>query len=418
VLSLDGGPHLRCAQCRSVYPSIWEGEELALATTLVADAFEPTGGTDTLVVVQNLPSVYPGQKRRKRRKARRRKRRLAAVVVQPVEPIDLAAVPELPEPVAEPSASAPVIAAPEPVSLPAPAPVIIRRPVLPTHPRPLPPQRRPVRRPADDVPEYGRLQLNAAAVLTLFLAAGALASASIGSATGLVRPLAGAGVALGLVAMVTSGLAGRRLLLPVALAVVATAVFVVSFAAPGILGPTYAASRQRANQNDIQVVPHPQYVRDADLRTSEWVDASKASVRQGRFRVEVLYSGVGQGRVIGQPSAWKQYQLIHIRLHRHQSPDELDAGAFAPPLIWPENVRATLWDADGNRYEQQPVELARTTGRGHSSSSGPVVNVTEEILAFDIPTGSIKTLKLELPATAWGRSGTIKFAIPGSMIKR
>ena len=247
---------------------------------------------------------------------------------------------------------------------------------------------------------------------------GAIGCASIESLSDLVRPLAGISVALGLVAAVTSGLAGRRLLLPVALAAVATAVFIVSFAAPELLGSTYAASRQRPGDGEIQVIPHPQYVRDASVRSAEWIDASRASVRQGRFRVEVLHVRVGPGRVAAQPSVSKQYLLVHIRLRRHKTPEEMEAGAFAPPLAWPANVRATLWDAADNRYEQQPVEAVRTAGPGHSSSLGTIVDETEEVLAFDIPTGSIKSLKLELPATAWGGAGTIKFAIPGSMIKR
>jgi hypothetical protein len=419
VLNLDGGPHLRCARCRAVYPSVWEGEELALATTLAEDTFEAVGETATLVVVQNLPSVYPAQKRKKQRKAKRRNRYPVALPA-PIEIIDLADVPDEPEPVAEPPAPEVVAAVPKAVTPPVPAPLIFRAWVSQTPSRPTPPKRRkkPVRRRADDAPEYGRLQLNAAAILSLFLVAGALASVSIESVTGLVRPLAGVGVAIGLVAVVTSGLAGRWLLMPVTLAVVAAAIFVVSFAAPGILGPTYAASRQRVNQNDIQVLPHPQYARDPNVRIAEWVDASKASVRQGRFRVEVLHAGVGTGRPAGQPSVSKQYLLVHIRLHRHKTADEISAEAFAPPLLWPENVRATLWDTAGNRYEQQPVEAPRTAGPGHSSSSGPIVDATEEVLAFEIPPGSIKSLKLEVPAAAWGGPGTIKFAIPGSMIKR
>jgi hypothetical protein len=414
VLSQEAQPRLRCARCRAVYPSVLVGKELELATTLVEGDFEPSGGTATLVVVQNLPSVYPKQ-RRKRRKARRKvaapvvaESRAAPVVYLVAEP----AIGALLEPVIEPL--------PEPIAESLPQLVVEPpAPIIPAKPAHVPQRPKPVRRPAeDDEPEYGRLQLNAAAVLTLFLVGGAIGCASIESVTGLVRPLAGVSVALGLVAAVTSGLAGRRLLLPVALVVVATAVFITSFAAPELLGPTYAASRLKPGEDDIQVIPHPQYVRDTRLRSAEWVDASRASVRQGRFRVEVLHARVGPGWLAGQPSVSKQYLLVHIRLHRHKTPAEMEAGAFAPPVAWPANIRATLWDATGNQYDQQQVEAPRTAGPGHSSSLGAIVDETDEVLAFDIPIGSIKSLKLELPAAAWGGKGAIKFVIPGSMIKR
>src|SRR5262249_484284 len=163
---------------------------------------------------------------------------------------------------------------------------------------------------------------------------------------------------------------------PIALSLVATAVFITSFAAPELLGPTYAASRQLPSDDDLQVISHPQYVRDTNVRSAEWVDASRASVRQGRFRVEVLHARLAPGRLAAQPSIPKQYFLVHMRLRRQKTPEEMEAGAFAPPLTWSGNSRATLWDATGNRYEQQPVEAPRTAGQGHSSSLGAIVDET------------------------------------------
>jgi hypothetical protein len=399
VLSIEVQPRLRCPRCRAVYASVWEDEELPLATTLAEDAFEQTGGTATLVVVQNLPSLYPSRRRKKRRKAKRQTQSTVAVPQQ-YEPV---------VPVAEPTSPEPLVEPPKPVQPRLPTPVTV----------PAPPRRKPARPPADDEDEYGRLRLNAAAILTLFLVAGALASAQTGSATGLVRPLAGFGVAIGLVAVVMSGLAGRRLFLAVGLALVAATVFTVSFAAPELLGPCYAASQETVpSESEIQVLPHPQFVRDKALRAADWPDARKAKVRQGRTSVEVLGAEIEQSRAASAPNKPRRFFLIHLRLRRNKTPEEMEAGAFAPALLWSDSARATLWDSAGNRYEQEAI-LDRRPFRGKPAPSGSLVtDESDEMLAFPLPANPYPVVKLELPAAAWGGIGTVKFAIPGSMIVR
>jgi hypothetical protein len=399
VLSQEARPRLRCARCRAVYPSVLVGKELELATTLVEGDFEPSGGTATLVVVQNLPSVYP-RRRRKRRKARRRVV-VRAVTVPPspvVYPVAEPAIAALLEPVIEPLPVPIVESLPQPVLEP-PPPIISDRPAVPRA-RP-----KPVRRPADDEElEYGRFQLNGLSVFALFVVATALMAASIGFATGLVRPLAGVGVTLGLVAVVTSGLSGRRLLLPVALTAISVALFVVSFAAPGVLGPTYTRSRESGpDAAEVQVVPHLPFAADVGLRSAEWVDASKAALQQGGTKVEIVEVRIERTPLDGQYSL-----MVRVRLQQQT--------AIITSPGWKDEAQATLRDAAGNVHERRSASTP--AGKAASQQVGVGVSVSDKVLAFIVPAGARGPFRLELTGAAWGGAGTFKFEIPSTMVKR
>src|SRR5262249_41013294 len=166
--------------------------------------------------------------------------------------------------------------------------------------------------------------------------ASALACASLESATFLVRVLAGVGVALGLIAVVTSGLDGRHLLIPVALMGIAVALFIVSFAAPEMLGPTYSRSRNpRTELSEVQVVPHLQFAGDVGLRSAEWVDASKAALQQGGSMVEIVEARMERASQDGQT-------VLTLRLRLHQQT------AIVESVGWKDEVTATLRDIAGN----------------------------------------------------------------------
>jgi hypothetical protein len=332
-------------------------------------------------------------------------------VEDPVPVTEPVAVESMPEAPAPPAPTPTIGFAPRPVSAPAPAPVPAKSPV-----RPRPAKRQAVPE-ADD--EVGLLRLQPLGLLALFLLAGALVCAAFATTAAFVLPLVGASVVLGLVSIWSAYRTGHRLLLPIAISLVAGGVLAAALANPRLLGPTYAAYRQPPeSDSEIKVIPHPQYLRDPEVRSAEWVDASKATIQQGRTRVEVLDAGVGQARAVGTTSEPRRYLLVRIRLRRAKTGDEIAADAFAPPLVWSDEVRATLWDSSGERYEQRPVSVNRAGQGGPSSYIGVNLDVSDEVLAFEIPPAPSNGLRLELPAEAWGGSGTLKFAIPRSMIKR
>src|SRR5688572_11055550 len=121
------------------------------------------------------------------------------------EPVPEPTPPEVQEPASVPAEPAAHVALAERET----EPVAVTTPIISLPARPVPVPRKRVRREVEERTDYGLFELNAAAVSVLFLTAGAILCASFEQLTGLVRPLGIASLALGLVAVTTSGLAGR-----------------------------------------------------------------------------------------------------------------------------------------------------------------------------------------------------------------
>ena len=45
------------------------------------------------------------------------------------------------------------------------------------------------------------------------------------------------------------------------------------------------------------------------------------------------------------------------------------------------------------------------------------LDVSQELLVFDAPGSPTQGLRLEVPASAWGGTGTLKFFLPGTMVR-
>ena len=193
-------------------------------------------------------------------------------------------------------------------------------------------------------------------------------------------------------------------------------VFLLAIGCPAALGPTYESSRDRVSPpSDIRVVPHGQFAGDADLEVSGWVNARKASVQQRRVRVEVTDAWLENTSPTRGSVASEMY--IRIRMQRNKTGQEIAAGAFAAALAWDEKVKATLQDANGSSYTQKPLPPGRARAAGPSSTATITVEFAHELLVFDAPAATADGLRLELPAAAWGGTGTLRFFVPASMIR-
>src|SRR5262249_17988291 len=149
------------------------------------------------------------------------------------------------------------------------------------------------------------------------------------------------------------------------------------------------------------------YAGDLELRRAEWVDASKASIQQGNFRVEIVEVRVG--RVRDLPAS--NYLLITVRVYRSGLPSE----TVGPSLSWDEKATAVLRDSSESRYDQ--VAVIREGERGTGPVPRPGLQVADTLLAFTLPSGNNEPLQFVLPAAACGGVGEFKFAIPKAMIK-
>jgi hypothetical protein len=99
--------------------------------------------------------------------------------------------------------------------------------------------------------------------------------------------------------------------------------------------------------------------------------------------------------------------LIRVRL-THQP------GLPPPAAGWDQRVPAALADAAGTHYRQLDARFADAAIQ--QEEAGPIVR--ETVLAFERPPSSRGPLHLELPAAAWGGTGTLKFAIPPALVRR
>src|SRR4051812_2680342 len=258
-LAAAAGLRFKCRRCRTEYPAVRPGvlaarraRPFAEDDTLAEAVPEgPSPRLATLVVVTHLPSLYPKRRRRKRRRRRQRPSievAAAALLAQP-EPAPAAdAGPAEPEP----AASQATIAAPP---APAPAPQPLPKPV----PRPAPRRRA---KPAEEEPDESLLHPGPVAVAALSLVAAALLTAAVAPTAGFVRPLALLGLLTGLYATGTAFWKCRRLTVPGWTAGLAAGILLVSFAAPGLLGPRYRAAANPAPPASVQVVPHLSFVGD------------------------------------------------------------------------------------------------------------------------------------------------------------
>lgn len=423
VFDLDSRVNLKCRKCGVVFPSVEEtpvatpeAVNWSLAMTLCDYEFEPPRvATANLVIVQDLPSIYP---RRKRKRRRVKKRRPLPVPVGPseFEPLpapdlipDEPELPEFPHPETLPTEEG---ARDETVPRMGEDPVAVPEDVVSTSPSTakLPPPRtvaRPKRKPRiKEEIEYGKLQLNAMSIIALFALVGGLLSASIEVLGRAFWPLMGLSVLTGLVAIRTSLSQGRRLVIPGVVTGIAAVGILVSLIVPTLLGPGVRRDMAPSWANEVMVIPHPQFAGDVNVRAAEWVDASKASVQQGQARIAVVEVKIGRLQKLGDVD----YLLIRIRIHRTPGmPGESDLGHH-----WKDKSPAVLRDSAGITH-QQVSAVAEPPSANTADNSEPGA---ETVLVFPAAAGLKDGLRLEIPGGAWGGTATLKFGLPRSMIKR
>jgi hypothetical protein len=274
----------------------------------------------------------------------------------------------------------------------------------------------------DDESDGGPFRLSVVGVAALFLTVAALFAASIGPATAMVRPLAAAGFLAGLVATRSAYWHGRHLVISGGVSGLAAAVLMASFVVPGLLGPRFRASVGPPPPAPLlQVIPHPQFASDPNVRRAEWVDASKAGLREGGVRVEVVQAWIGTrqegagGRA--DVAAGSRLLFVRLRLHRFAPGAEIAKGKSGSPA-WKDDAGISLTDATGHLVARQPGSVGDGVSAGTDAPPGSVPDAFETTLVFAAPSGNPEYLRLQLPGSAWGGTVPARFQIPASMIGR
>jgi hypothetical protein len=237
----------------------------------------------------------------------------------------------------------------------------------------------------------------------------------------LVIPLAGIGLAMGLLAL------GRGLLADRPTYVMATAASVLNMAVllagslfPSILGPTYQLARARF----VPEVAVPRVVPLAGKKSTpadgnvEWPDARRFSVQVKGARVEVVAATVRPievGTAANKKSTQESYLLLRVRTHQAADGAEFVSGAWheaAAPRPSP-----NVTDNTGRTYRQPPIDLSAEAGMLSQKPSAFPLGITDEVYVFEAPGLAVDWLRLEMPAAAWGGRGAVRFSIPREMLQ-
>src|SRR5262245_251495 len=244
----------------------------------------------------------------------------------------------------------------------------------------------------------------------VLLGVGAAICAWTGGWPALVVPLSAAGLLLALVSVVLTGGARGSRLWPLSGAIVSGAVLVFVLV-PGLSG-VFAGRPKSPAAGAMRVVALVGHELPDDVATAEWVDASRAAIQQDQVGVQVTSATLGPIETFTAPRKKtitpEKYLVVRIRVQRVAGKLRLKADKEDEPDPVFERPRAILTDEGGKAFKPATI--------GIETDTGPLRGPAEEAFVFEAPPASAK-LRLEIPATPWGGTGSFKFALPSTMIR-
>jgi hypothetical protein len=282
--------------------------------------------------------------------------------------------------------------------------------------------------PEGDLAEMGeglpgtRKWLEPVGVAALLLSSAGLLCAARAALCVWVLPLSALAALVGLLGVVVAQAFGKyRLLCPVAGSVMGLLLLLTAAVAPGVLGPNYAAYRQRDPRDPRAIRAVPLSGGPAAVPQSpDWVDASRFALQQGGVRVQVAEVSVRPAQLAGKTGTKErpeEHLVIRVRAKYVEATTEFAADPFTWRGKQKETPHATLSDDTGRVYASRPLPGASAGQEMRGSSLFPV-SVVENVFGFEPPPAGLESLRLELPASAWGGRGAFRFTIPATMIRR
>jgi hypothetical protein len=268
----------------------------------------------------------------------------------------------------------------------------------------------------------------------------------------LSMPLSGLGLLLGIAGLVIAIIQrGRGIGFPIAGSAVSLVALVIGVFWLGLLG---AAGKQNAAKEIIAASGIDQNQEQNNLAAAKpspgkeapWADASKDAVQQKDVKVHlgaVVVRNVKIKDVLGEETVSPTKQLtIQVFVDNTNSTRKIDflgwSGAATSAVgladllgtgrtkgngtespLAPERNAATLTDNFKNPYKRLTLELgAQVPGQITTPTSVYPGKRVEDLLVFEPPVDKVQFLRLELPATAFGGTGSLRLQIPKEMIYR
>ncbi len=190
------------------------------------------------------------------------------------------------------------------------------------------------------------------------------------------------------------------------------AVLILTLILPGLLSEQWAIDTpvSAPDMNARVLVPHNRPLEEGKpMGEDDWADAATEAIRQEDLLVRVESVKVG-----ALPGQGGECLLIHLRLGNCRK-DIIPLEGFSPSGHAPK-----LSDDAGGSYTLREVRRRRPA-RGEPVFEAGADRATElladayqdYLLAYTPPPSRFGTLKLEVPAAAWGRQGVCRLRISG-----
>jgi hypothetical protein len=151
---------------------------------------------------------------------------------------------------------------------------------------------------------------------------------------------------------------------------------------------------------------------------ASWVDASKDAAKHGDVRVRVTSVTLGPVDLNGNDR--KTEKSLHDNLQIRLVIENTSAEKNVDYKGWSIGAGPDVATLKDNAFATYPAAGFAKQVKGQIRKSEPIkpAQSLEDILVFQAPLNNPQELRLELPATAFGGLGKIKFRIPAAMIKR
>jgi hypothetical protein len=272
----------------------------------------------------------------------------------------------------------------------------------------------------EDEPRQAWLGVDAVSAFALCCAGVGLLTASFPPMYILTVILTGAGLLLGLVGLLLRRAAGQGILWPAVALVVSVPVLGLTLFFPDALGgrPTDVRSRPDPFAGKMVRVPLNATPGTTPIvvEETEWVDASRELIRLGEIAVRVTSAAI-QRLDPPKPGSSKSKEetnlAIRLRIQNVGTSQKIPFTSWAAP-----DSSATLRDSQERLYKSWPTGLARQNKPDWPNMDLPPFKDTDDVLEFEVPRPGAESLRLELPAGAFGGNGLLRFRIPGQMIGR
>jgi hypothetical protein len=191
---------------------------------------------------------------------------------------------------------------------------------------------------------------------------------------------------------------------------------------PSLLGPTYQLSREKLEPEVFvpRVIPLPGKTLAAGEQAPEWADATRFSVMVKSARIQVITAEVRPLEIATTPKrklTKENYLVLRLRIHQPAGGAEFASDGWGEGGTAQERRQPTLTDEGGKTYQPAPTTVAAEAGALTKRSMDFPLGITDDVYLFEAPGPDVSALHLEIPATSWGGSGTVRFTIPRTMLQ-